>query len=110
VEEIDRGLFGAANSEELFSDDSQTKNQPFTGQSYSTGQMNVPLHVPWFLHAADSIFEEDEKKVRQSAKISVLKEEEQDLFIPEGVKADGQSQGKENSYIDKVEDNSELLT
>lgn len=33
LKEIDQGLFGTVSSEEPFSDDSQTRSQPFTGQS-----------------------------------------------------------------------------
>lgn len=32
LEDIDKGLFGTVSSDEPFSDDSQTRNQPFTGQ------------------------------------------------------------------------------
>lgn len=91
LKEIDQGLFGTVSSEEPFSDDSQTRSQPFT---------------------ADSIFEEDggkEKQVHKSAKISVLKEEERDLFIPGGEKQDEHSQENQSSLLNELEDNSELL-
>ena len=64
---------------------------------------------------ADSIFDDDGdgkgKQVRKSAKISVLKDEESDLFVPAG-KTDGKEESQENqhSLLDELEDNSELLT
>lgn len=69
----------------------------------------------WFSNnpiLADSIFEDDkEKQVRKSAKISMLKDEESDLFVPAGRKTGGEGEPQnQHSLLDELEDNSELLT
>lgn len=106
LQEIDRGFFGTGSSEEPFSDDSQTRSQPFTGQGH---RFSTVPSCACTLCIADSIFEEDEKVTRKSAKISVFKDEERPLFIPSGAKLET-SQADDAPLLSNLEDNSELLT
>ncbi len=113
LEEIDRGLFGTtSSSEEPFSDDSQTRNEPFTGTSGLGQEFQMVLIQHFNICApAESIFEENEQQVRKSAKISVLKDQDRELFIPGGGGGGGDTaQGHQTSLLNQLENNTELLT